>query len=183
MATILNAHIKEALILLSALETIITREAKNLRANTSNLDKVVPLEARELYSRNEGKAQGFIDKIEASFYESAVITLVATFENIVFAKYQNSYGSIRTLVRDSAKKPLSYYKSRERLVNDNIDSLSGIIRLIEGHVSIKSISQLKGIKSHRDYIAHGKRITVPAQIDYNLTEIASTLDEILSEID
>ena len=96
---------------------------------------------------------------------------------------QNIYGTIKSVVANNIARPLAYYKSRENFVNDNIDKLSGIIFLIEGHIATELSKKLKLIKDHRNYIAHRKRDVTPPAVEMKLSDMAKVLDEVIREIE
>lgn len=112
-----------------------------------------------------------------------MVNLVATFERVAFAKYKTAYFRIKGVVGDQVKRPLDYFKSRENFKNGNIDKLSGIIYLVEGHLSPELLNKLKLIKDHRNYIAHGKLDTVQPAVELKLSEIAEILDDVIKEIE
>ena len=68
-------------------------------------------------------------------------------------------------------------------MNDKIDRLSGIINLFDGLISPSQLKNLKIIKDHRNYIAHGKRDVTPPLIEFKLFEVAEILDNIITEIE
>jgi hypothetical protein len=183
MDRIVNSDLKEAYQLLSTLDNILQKEIKLVIGNKANLDKIVPEELVKVHSLKQKDALNFVDNLYKTSYESSVVSLVAVFERIVFAKYRTSYGKIKSVVDSHAGKPLDYHKVRAKFVNGGVDKLSGIIELIEGLVSIEMLNRLKKIKEQRDYIAHGKRFGSAPAIEMSLTDIASALDGIISEIE
>lgn len=78
---------------------------------------------------------------------------------------------------------MDYYKSRELFLNVSIDKLSGIIYLIEGHISSDLLQKLKKLKDHRNYVAHGKRDVASPAVEMKLDEIAKILDDVIREIE
>ena len=182
MDTIKNEDLRNVFHYLSTIENIIEKEIGMVNGNKSHLDKIVPEDIKRVYSLKQARASDFVSNLAEINYESALITLVATFEKIVFAKYRTSYGEIRSVVNTHTPDTMDYYSSRESFVNDGIDKLSGIIHLIESRLSTELVDKLKKIKEHRDYIAHGKRFSLPSSVNFSLEEIVVTLDNIVTEI-
>ena len=81
-----------------------------------------------------------------------------------------------------AQKPLDFFKSREKFVAGDIDKLHSIIDLIEGHIDNSLLNELKKIKEHRDFLAHGKRFGKAPAVEMKLADIAQILDKVISEI-
>jgi hypothetical protein len=183
MVTINNEDLRETFNYLSTIENIIQKEVRQINGNKYYIDKIVPEQIVKVYSQKEKTAVTFADNLTRTSYENSVVTLVATFERIAFAKYKTSYGTIKNVVANHSVKPLDYFKSRENFVNGSIDKLSGIIYLIEGHLTLELLESLKIIKDHRNYIAHGKRDSAPPSVEMKLSEIAKVLDEVIREIE
>ena len=183
MATINNEDLRNTFNYLSTLEIIVNKEVRQINGNKYYLDKIVPEGISRTYSQKDKTAKEFADNLVRTSYENSVISIVATFERVVFAKYRTAYGTIKNVIRDNATKPLDYFKSRENFVKDNIDRLSGIILLIEGQLSPELLTRLKNIKDHRNYIAHGKRDVAPPATEFTLQDMAKILDEVIDEIE
>jgi len=183
MVTINNDEIRNTYNYLATIDNILIKEISQVNGNKSYLDKIVPQQIARVYSLKEKTALSFTDNLTRTAYENSVVHLVATFERVAFSKYRTAYGKIKSVVADQVTKPLDYYKSRENFVNGNIDKLSGLIYLIEGHLSSDLLHKLKLIKDHRNYIAHGKRDTAPPAIELKLSEMAKVLDDVIKEIE
>jgi hypothetical protein len=183
MVTVNNEDLRNVYHYLVTIENIIQKEIRLVKGNKHHLDKIVPEELTKIYSAKEKTALSFVDNLTRVTYENSIIMLVSTFERIVFAKYRTSYGSIKTTVNKHSAKPLDYYSSREKFINDGIENLSGILYLIEGIIEHSLFDQLKKIKDHRNYIAHGKRDSQPPAIEFTIDEIASLLDRVITEIE
>ena len=183
MVTINNEEIRDAFNYLATIDNILSKEIRQVNGNKYYLDKIVPEQIVKVYSQKEKTAITFADNLTRTAYENSVVTLVSTFERVAFAKYKTSYGTIKNVVTTHSTRPLDYFKSRENFVNGSIDKLSGIIYLIEGHLSTELLDKLKILKDHRNYIAHGKRDSAPPAVEMKLSEIAKTLDEVISEIE
>jgi hypothetical protein len=152
-----NEELRNIYHYLVTIENTIQKEIRHVRGNKSHLDKMVPEQLSKVYSTKDKTALTFIDNVTRTIYDNSVITLTATFERIVFAKYRTAYGVIKSTINTHSKKPLNYFDSKERFVNDQIDRLSGILFLIENIIDSDLFNKLKIIKDHRNYIAHGKR--------------------------
>jgi len=183
MAAINNEDLRDTYNYLATIENILNKEIKQVAGNKYYLDKIVPEQIIKVYSQKEKTAITFADNLSRTAYENSVVTLVATFERIAFAKYKTSYGRLKSLVGKQATKPLDFFKARENFVFGNIDKLAGIISLIEGFLSSELLEKLKIVKDQRNYIAHGKRDTAAPSIELSLSEIAKTLDEVIKEIE
>lgn len=183
MAAINNEDLRDAYNYLATIDNILSKELRQVAGNKYYLDKIVPEQIIKVYSQKEKTAITFADNLTRTAYENSVVTLVATFERVAFAKYKTTYGTIKNLVGKQATKPLDYYTARESFIFGNIDKLAGIIGLIEGYLSAELLEKLKIIKDHRNYIAHGKRDTAPPVVELKLYEIAKTLDEVIKEIE
>ncbi|NVO10407.1 MAG: hypothetical protein HXX16_10640 [Bacteroidales bacterium] len=183
MVTINNEDLRDIFNYLATIENILTKEVRQINGNKYYLDKIVPENIIKVYSQKEKTAITFADNLSKTAYESSIVTIVATFERVVFAKYKTAYGTIKNVVRNHSTKPLDYFNSRENFVNGNIDKLSGIISLIEGHLSNDILEKLKIIKDHRNYIAHGKRDIAPPSVEFRLDEVAKILDDVIKEIE
>lgn len=183
MVTINNEDLRDVYHYLATIENVLQKEVKLINGNKSHLDKIVPEQLTKVYSQKERTALAFADQISRTAYESSVVSLVSTFERVVFAKYKTTYGRLKTVIKDNSPNPMDYYKSRENFLNGNIDKLSGIIYLIEGHISAELLQKLKLLKDHRNYIAHGKRDVAPPAVEMKLADIAKTLDDVIREIE
>lgn len=183
MVTINNDDLRETFNYLATIENILQKEIRLINGNKNYIDKIVPEQIIKVYSQKDRTALIFADNLAKTAYENSVVSLVATFEKVVFAKYRTSYGTIKSLVSNNAVKPLDYFKSSANFINTNIDKLSGIIYLIEGNVNAVLLKNLKLIKDHRNYIAHGKRDVAPPAVEMKLYEMAKILDEVIREIE
>lgn len=182
MVTINNEELRSVYHYLITINNVIEKEILLVKGDKSRLDKLVPAPLREIYSAKQKTALGFIDNLQRVNYENSVIALVAVFERIAVAKYRTSYGAIKTTIKHYAVKPLAYYDSRERLVNDKIDNLAGVFYLLEGIIDHDIFDKLKIIKDHRNYLAHGQRDSQPPANEFSIDEIASILDKVILEI-
>lgn len=183
MVVLRNIDIQEQFNYLTTIDNILDKEVRQISGNKKYIDKIVPDYLKLKYSQKEILANTFSDNIRRTAYENSIVSLVATFEKVVFAKYRSTYGIIRNIVSVNTNKSVDFYKSRERFVNDKIDRLSGIINLFDGLISPSQLKNLKIIKDHRNYIAHGKRDVTPPLIEFKLFEVAEILDNIISEIE
>ena len=183
MVTINNEVLRDVYHYLATIENVLQKEVKLINGNKFHLDKIVPENLTKVYSQKEKTALAFADKIAITAYEGSVVSLVSTFERVLFVKYKTTYGKLKTVVKDNAPNSMDFYKSRENFLNGNIDKLSGIIFLIEGKISADLLQKLKLLKDHRNYIAHGKRDVSPPAVEMKLADIAKTLDEIIREIE
>jgi hypothetical protein len=178
-----NENIKETFNYLTTIGNILTKEIKTVEGDRNRIDKIVPEDIKGHYSRKERDAQSFAKNLSDTYYEASVVTLVACFEKIVFAKYYTASGEIKKVVKAYSPQPLDYYKSREKFVNGNIDRLQSIIDLVEGQIDNRLLENLKRIKGQRDYLAHGKRFGKAPAINLNLSEVAEILDKVIMEIE
>ncbi len=183
MVTINNDVLRETYNYLATIDNILRKEVKHIIGNKNYIDKIVPFHLSRIYSNKEKTALNFADNLTKIAYENSVVSIVATFERVIFAKYRTTYGSIKKLVSTNAAKPLDYFKSKENFINDKIDKLSGIIYLIESYLPPQLLQQLKVIKDHRNYIAHGKRDVAPPSVEMELNIMAKLLDDIIREIE
>lgn len=183
MATINNEDLRDTFNYLATIDNILQKEVRQIIGNKYHIDKIVPEQLIKIYSQKEKTALMFADHITRTAYENSVVSIVATFERVIFAKYRTSYGTLKNIVSVNAAKPLDYYKARENFINDSIDKLSGIIYIIEGHITSELLQKLKQIRNHRNYIAHGKRDVAPPDVGFRLDEIVKILDEVIREIE
>jgi hypothetical protein len=183
MVTINNETLRDIYHYLATIENVLQKEVKLINGNKHHVDKIVPEQLAKVYSQKEKTALAFANQIERTSYENSVVSLVSTFERVVFTKYKTTYGTLKTVIKDNSPDTIDYYKSREHFLNGNIGYLSGIIDLIEGQISKELLQKLKGLKDHRNYIAHGKRDVAPPAVEMSLADIAKTLDEVIREIE
>ena len=183
MVTINNEALRNIYHYLVTIENTVRKESQRVSQDKSYLDKMVPEQLSRVYSTKEKTALAFIDNLTRTIYDNAVIALTATFERVVFAKYRTTYGVIRTTINIHSTKPLNYFDSKERFVNDQIDGLSGILSLIENIIDDDLFRKLKIIKDHRNFIAHGKRDSKPPAVEYDMDTIVKVLDEVIGEIE
>jgi uncharacterized protein YutE (UPF0331/DUF86 family) len=186
MVEISNEDLKETYHYVSTITNILQKEINQVNGNKSYLDKMLPTFLSKTYSLKETKALAFVKNLDRTVYESNVVALVSTFERIVFAKYQTTYGTVKSIVTSQSKKPMDYFDSKERFVNDSIDKLSGILFLLEGLIDNELFKKLKLLKDHRNYIAHGKRDLKdikPPSVEFTLDEITTILDDVIKEIE
>lgn len=183
MVTINNEDLRDTYNYLATIENILQKEVRQIKGNKSYIDKIVPEEIVKVYSQKQQTALKFADNLTTTVYENSVLSLVATFERVVFSKYRTSYGALKKVVSEFSAQPLDYFKSRENFIKDNIDKLSGIIYLIEGNITGELMQKLKQIKDHRNYIAHGKRDVAPPDVELKLDEMVKVLDDVIREIE
>ena len=185
MAAIRNVELKSAYFHLSTIEKMVDRETANVKNNKQHLDKIVPSEIIGKHSSNYSEAIQYIDSISKLSYENGIISLVSTFEKIVFEKYRHTYGTIKTVVNENSPSSLNYYRIRERLVKSesDINRLHNIIELIKGILPERLYDEVSKIKNYRDYLAHGKRYSMTIDVEPTLEEITETLDKVLFEIE
>lgn len=185
MAAIKNPELLATFLHLTTIEKMVDREISNVKNNKQHIDKLVPFEIIGKYSSNYSVAQKYINNINQLTYENAVISLVSTFEKIVFEKYRNTFGAIKKLVNTHAISPLDYYKIREKLVKseNEINRLHNIIEMLKGHLPDSLYDEVVKIKNYRDYLAHGKRYSSVVDDEPSLQAIAETLDKVLFEIE
>lgn len=183
MVTINNEELRNTFNYLSTIENVIQKESRQINGNKQYLDKIVPENIINVYSKKHKDAITFADSLTRTSYENSIVTLVATFERILFAKYKTTFGALKIVVRDNSGEDVDFYKSRERFVYGSIDNLYGLIGLIDGHVSKELIDKLKIIKNHRNFIAHGKRDYIPPPVEFKLDEAAKILDDIIKEVE
>ncbi|MCB9232584.1 MAG: hypothetical protein H6581_13015 [Bacteroidia bacterium] len=183
MVTVNNDDLREVYHYLATIENVIQKEINLVKGNKNHLDKMVPEGLSRFYSEKQKTALGFVDNLYRIAYENAVLMLISTFERVVFSKYRTAYGGIKTVIRDHASKPMNFFDSRERFVNDGIDQLAGILYLIDGIIDNELNRKLKILKDLRNYLAHGKRDSVPPSVDYSIHEIVKILDDTISEIE
>jgi hypothetical protein len=181
--TINNEQLKETFHQVVTIQTALSKDVSQVKLEKNNLYKFVPSYLAKIYSSQYKKATEFADSVTKAAYESSVVLLVATFERVIFAKYRTSYGALKNVVRDHSQRPLDYYLSREKFINTSIDKLAAIIDLFDGHIDAELMNKLKIIKEHRNYIAHGKRDSLPPAVEYSIEEIAKTLDDVILEIE
>jgi hypothetical protein len=183
MVTVNNEDLRDIYHYLTTIENIVQKEIWQAQGNKSHIDRMVPEALASTYSLKQTTSLAFLDNLTRTSYENAVVSLVATFERIVFSKYRTSYGKLRSIVNSHSTKPLDYFASRERLVNDKIDRLAGIFYLIDGIIDHELFNKLKTIKDHRNYIAHGKRESQPPAVEFTIHEIVLILDNVIKEIE
>jgi hypothetical protein len=183
MATINNEDLQEVFGYVATIENIIQKEVSTINGNKSHVDKIVPDNLRNIYSAKEKKAKEFADNLSRQSYEALLISLVSTFERVVFAKYKTTYGEIKKIAENHTPKSIDYYKSRQDFVEGSIDKLHKIIILMGKQISPSSLQILNDIKDHRDFIAHGKRFGKEPPVKMKLEEIALALDKIITEIE
>lgn len=181
--TINNEQLRLTYEKVATIQTALQKELSQVPRNKSHLDKLVPAELAGVYSAKLKTAEDFADTITRTAYDGAVVLLVATFERVVFAKYRTSYGSLKSVVRVHSTKPLDYYDSRERFINDSIDKLAAVLALLENFIDPPLFKLVNDIKDHRNYIAHGKRDSKQPAIEYPLHEMVKILDDVILEIE
>lgn len=183
MATINNGDLQDVYIYVSTVEYVINREITAINGNKSHIDKIVSESLTGIYSKKENKASDFVRNLKRTTTEAFLISLVSVFERVVFAKYKTSYGAIKTTIGSSKDTTIDFYRTREKIVGDASDKLHAIINIIDGQIDGELLRKLKIIKEYRDFIAHGKRFGAEPAVSLTLSEIATTLDKIISEIE
>lgn len=181
--TINNDNLKDTFHQVATIEAALKKELSQVQYNKSHLDKLVPSHLAGVYSTKMKLATDFVDAVSRTSYEGAVVLLVATFERVVFSKYRNSYGLLKTVVKNHSSRPLDYFQSREKFVNDSIDRLAAIIALLDGIINPDLMQKLNTIKEHRNYIAHGKRDAAPPAVEYSIEDLTKILDDVILEIE
>jgi hypothetical protein len=183
MVILNNEKINDAFNYLKTIEKILINETNRIEGDKAHLDKIVPKNIQGLYSKKFDRAKDFSDNLKNTFYESCTINLLAVFENIVFAKYKTTVGTIRGVVSNHSVKPLDYFKSRERFIKDDLDGLQSFINLLEGYIDTELFKDLKRIKEQRDFLAHGKRFDKIPPLLMTIDDVAAILDKVISEIE
>jgi len=183
MAIIKNAEILATYHIVKAKMEMVNNESNNIRNEKSRLDKFVPNDARNLYTRKQSETGKFIDEVRDISFDLAVIALVSKFEKIAFEKYTNTFGSLRAVIHNNAQRPLAYFASKEKFIRDDVDNLGGIIKLIAGHIDNTTFEEFEEIKYYRDYIAHGKRFPKRLWEPKSIDDIAEILDRVISAIE
>jgi hypothetical protein len=86
MVTINNPDLRNAYLYLSTIENILRKEVRQINGNKNYVDKIVPDQFTRIFSLKEKSALTFADNLTRTAYENSVVSIVATFEKIVFAK-------------------------------------------------------------------------------------------------
>ncbi|MBK6834077.1 MAG: hypothetical protein IPG89_07305 [Bacteroidetes bacterium] len=183
MATINNPDLQELFTYIVTVENIVLKEIKLVNGNRYHLDKLVPEDVAGVYTKKETKANEFVDSMYRKFYEAFVVSLVAVFERVVFAKYKTSYGEIKTTVSSDTPKTIDFYRTREKIIGEANDKLHAIIIILDGQIDNDLLKKLKVIKDQRDFIAHGGRFGAAPTVSMKLHEIAEALDSVLNEVE
>jgi len=121
----------------------------------------------------------FDEELLQSILDYAFLEIVATFEKMFFLKIDNASGEIRRVVKDHylASAPLSSL-SRSFVKNkDDISSIAGIEKLLDGKISVRLSGKLSAIREHRNWIAHGKR-SVGNSSTMSIQEVHDVLQEV-----
>ncbi len=125
----------------------------------------------------------FDEKLLQSILDYVFLDIVATFERMFFLKVDNASGEIRQIVKDYylAPAPLSDI-SRGFIKNkDDISSIAGIEKLLDGKIPQRLSGKLSIIREHRNWIAHGKR-SIGKPSTMTVQEVHDILQEIWSII-
>lgn len=121
----------------------------------------------------------FDEEILQSILDYAFLEIVATFEKMFFLKIDNASGEIRRVVKDYylASAPLSSLSRSFIKDKDDISSIAGIEKLLDGKIPEGLSGKLSAIREHRNWIAHGKR-SIGKSSTMTIQEVHDILQEI-----
>ncbi len=151
----------------------------------------------KIQSKSKGKQnypkaiEQHFDQLKADIKDLYVLDIIATFENILFKKIQQTLGVIEKIIDKGYERKIKddekiyfRYSSKTFLKSEtDIFSLGGAMKLLEKQIKNKKLfNDLKNIREHRDYLSHGKRIDVGKQTQFSIEEIKDKLMVIIKSI-
>ncbi len=126
---------------------------------------------------------GYFDDLQKQIFESMFIEVVATFERVTSWRIGNALGMVKKIVKENYPKNCPLSRSTDELVKDkkDIDNLGSVKNILKNAASPDLQERLAEIINHRNYLAHGKKVTRVTNLDIETT--VSVLEEILELID
>ena len=101
----------------------------------------------------------YFDALQQTLFEQCFVGMVATFERWAFIHLGNAIGEARKVVGSQYDAGVAFALAAENLVKDAQDI--GDLAQVEGFVACypgKLAANLRELRHHRNWIAHGKRI-------------------------
>lgn len=123
----------------------------------------------------------YIDKIQRALDEAFLLRLVAAFESMAFARVATALGEARRSVEERFSPTLPYARAAAKLVRNELHDLKDIEDLMASY-SGSAVGKLKGLREHRNHVAHGGRIGRLSMADTDLAEVHQTLSSLMDAI-
>lgn len=130
--------------------------------------------------RRTGLAE-YIDKIQKALDEAFLLRLVAAFEAMAFARVSTALGEARRSVEEHYSPQLPFARAAAKLVRNEIHDLKEIEDLMVSY-SGPAVGKLKGLREHRNHVAHGGRLGRLSTADRDLVDVHQTLTELVEII-
>jgi hypothetical protein len=142
--------------------------------------------------KNQLKAiQEHFDKLKTDIKEFYILSIITTFEKIIFNKIQQTRGELEKIInkgygqRIKNNQKVYFRHSTKSFIKSDTDifSLGRAIKLLEKQIKDKQLfNDLAKIKEHKDYLSHGKRRNVGKLSKFTIEEIKDKLIEIINSI-
>jgi hypothetical protein len=186
--------LKDALELYSTLQLGCTKAAAAAECN--------PGKFAQEYAANIGRTTGdrgsftreffqdLFDKTVAPIlYEICFLDLVRVFEDVVFRLAGNACGKIRGIVAQAKTERYPFKRYAENFVKaasgdiaDDVHNLGDVKAILKGKLSDDLYQDLSKIVDYRNWLAHGNRFTKKPGWPGELSDVAETLERILTQI-
>jgi hypothetical protein len=122
----------------------------------------------------------YFDSLNERIKDHYILELIAAFEHIIFKRFENTSGEIKTIVKKQQSLPP--YRSSFIKTEKDIHNLSGAREILESQISGKLYDNLKEITDHRNWLSHGKRRDVGKESLLSIEDIYEILTEIIEAL-
>ena len=124
----------------------------------------------------------FFDNLQQDLIDSYFISIVATFENIIFSKIPKAVGDTRKIVKNNYDEngPFGSVIGRFIKATNDFKNLSNIKELLRGKIPSNLFDVFDEIVNYRNRIAHGKRFGEETTL--NLEDLIYNLDNIIQSV-
>lgn len=125
----------------------------------------------------------YFDRLQQQLFESFFIEVVATFEQIAFARASNTVGTIRKLVEKHYPAGDPFKMSASGFVKDtkDIGNLAALKAIVTNSIPSDLQERLAEIIKYRNRLAHGKRFG--EETDLNIEDVVAILSDVLELVD
>lgn len=124
----------------------------------------------------------YFDEIQKDLKDNAILSLVATFEKLVFYKIPTTIDSSKKILSSEYINHDPFSSSIKSFVKStqDINNMSAIIGILSGSISVTLERKLKEIIDYRNRIAHGRRFGKESNL--SVKETLERLDEVLESV-
>lgn len=123
-----------------------------------------------------------IDKIQKALDEAFLLRLVAAFERMAYDRVATALGEARKAMTEHFSPQHPFSMAAAKLVRRDLEGLKQIEELMASYPAAAE-SKLRGLREHRNFVAHGGRLGRQSADDADLEGVHRTLVELMKAID